>query len=224
MDNISVVLRIKNEERLIGHAIQSLLEKIIRPEIIVVNDHSTDDSITIVKHFIEDPELKTRKEKSYTSIKVLSVDDYTPGKAINLGVSACTNEYILVLSSHCQLVEFNCDKHKNDLKTHASVFGNQIPIWQGKEITKRYIWSLFGDNEEINKYSEQENRFFLHNAAAMYKKSILEKYPFDENLMSKEDRYWANKMIDRGESILYDPSMCVRHHYTESGNTWKGIA
>ena len=223
MDNISVIVRTKNEERWIGHTIQSLLEFIKQPEIIVVDDHSIDDTINIVKNFKEVPELKKRKRKSYTSVKIIDIDKYTPGKAINLGVSHCTNKYILIISSHCVLKKINSDKLKNDLKKHACIFGNQTPIWQGKKITKRYLWSHYTDSEVINMFSDQENRYYMHNALAVYKKEILDKYPFDENLMGKEDRYWANNMIEKGYSILYDPSISVDHHYTENGNTWKVI-
>ena len=52
---------------------------------------------------------------------------------------------------------------------------------------------------------------------------ILKKYPFNENLVGKEDRYWAKKIIKNNKKILYDPSLEVFHHYTKEGNTWKGI-
>jgi hypothetical protein len=72
-------------------------------------------------------------------------------------------------------------------------------------------------------YSDFENRFFLHNAISFYKKDLLLKYPFDECLQSKEDRYWCNQVINLGNKVLYDPQLEVDHHYTEHGSTWKGI-
>ena len=72
-------------------------------------------------------------------------------------------------------------------------------------------------------FSTFENRYFIHNGIAIYDKKFLIKNPFNENIPGKEDRYWANKIIKIGKSFLYDPSLEVDHHYTESGNTWKGI-
>ena len=72
-------------------------------------------------------------------------------------------------------------------------------------------------------FSKLENRFFIHNAIAIYKKKILKKYPFDEHLTGKEDRYWANNVRKRKLNFLYDPSLEVIHHHTENGNTWKGL-
>ena len=41
-------------------------------------------------------------------------------------------------------------------------------------------------------FSKLENRYFIHNALAIYNKKFL-KYPFDEKLLGKEDRYLGKK-------------------------------
>ena len=51
MDNISVIIRNKNEEKYIGYAIQSVIDNFDKPEIIVVDNNSTDESLGIVKLF-----------------------------------------------------------------------------------------------------------------------------------------------------------------------------
>ena len=80
---ISVLIRVKNEEQWIGHCIQSILDFIDKPEIIVVDDHSTDDSLKISSLFLEDPNLE-HKSSNYTKIKFIKINKYTPGKALNL--------------------------------------------------------------------------------------------------------------------------------------------
>ena len=67
------------------------------------------------------------------------------------------------------------------------------------------------------------NRYFLHNAFAFYKKDVLIKYPFDEHLAGKEDRYWINDRIENGMDSYYDSVTFCHHHYTTNGATWKGI-
>ena len=47
--------------------------------------------------------------------------------------------------------------------------------------------------------------------------------PFDEHWSSKEDRYWANDMVENGTEIYYDPDISVNHFYTQEGATWKGV-
>ena len=51
MNNISVIIRNRNESEYIGFAIQSVIDHINNPEIIIVNNQSTDESMKIVSLF-----------------------------------------------------------------------------------------------------------------------------------------------------------------------------
>jgi len=211
MDNISVIIRNRNEERYIGYAIQSVLDTFDKPEIIVVDNNSTDDSMNIVNTF------------DFEDIKTYNINSYTPGKSLNYGVSVCSNDYVLVLSAHSQIMNCEFGKIKGLLEEHCVVGGKQIPIWNGKKISRRYVWSHFVEKDVINQFSESENRYFLHNAFAFYRKQILIDNPFDETLSGKEDRYWVNDMINKGAKSYYNSDIICHHHYTDNGATWKGI-
>tara|TARA_Y100000593_G_C4238920_1_gene301069 strand:+ start:226 stop:864 length:639 start_codon:yes stop_codon:yes gene_type:complete len=211
MDNISVIIRNRNEERYIGYAIQSVIDNFKDPEIIVIDNHSNDDSLKIVRSF------------PFSNIYIYNMSDYTPGKALNFGVKKSTMDNILVLSAHSEIIKIDYGKVLNQLKKYCTVFGKQTPIWKGKSITPRYIWSNFKDDGVENMYSEMENRYFLHNAFTFYKKDTLVKYPFDERLSGKEDRYWINDRVTEGMKFYYDPINVCKHHYTDNGATWKGI-
>jgi len=223
--NVSIIIRCKNEEQWIGHCIQSVLDLIYKPEIIVIDNKSTDDSMLIVKSFMEDPLLEGT-DSSYTKIKIVSIDDYTPGKALNMGVSYATMDYILVISSHCVLTHINILKMESMFKDNIAlsvIFGNQNPRYFGKKIKKRYLWSNFGKSAKYNYFSKYENRYFIHNALAFYSRNTLFDYLFDEHLISKEDRYWINNMIYKNYCSYYDPKFSCDHHYTDNGASWKGI-
>ena len=223
LSDFSVVIRAKNEERWIGYAIQSALDHLKKPEIVIVDNSSTDKTIEIVKFFAENPNLNNEAD-NYSKIKIVNIKNYSPGRALNLGVKNASKKYILILSAHCIIKNFNEKNNLEDLEKKVCVFGNQIPVWNGKKITKRYLWSHFSNKKTVNMYSELEKRYFLHNALSIYKKITLKKIPFDENLTSKEDRYWANKIIKKKLNFVYDPELIAEHQYTLHGNTWKGIA
>ena len=223
LSDFSVVIRTKNEERWIGYAIQSVLDHLSKPEIIIVDNNSTDKTIEIVKFFSENPSLNN-ETNNYSKIKVLNINNYSPGRALNMGVRNASKKYIMIISAHCILRNFNEKDIIKDLEKNVCVFGNQIPVWNGKKITKRYIWSQFSNKKTKNMFSTLEKRYFLHNALAIYKKNTLKKIPFDENLTSKEDRYWANKIIKKKMNFIYEPELIAEHQYTIHGNTWKGIA
>ena len=221
MDNISVVIRCRNEEQWIGHSIQSVLDSFNKPEIIVVNNNSTDESMSIVKMFIKDKLLKDHE--NYTNISMYNVDKYTPGTSLNFGISKCSNDYILVLSAHSQIIECHFGKIQRYLENYCAVGGKQIPIYRGKKIIPRYVWSNFIDKDTENYFSESEGRYFLHNAFTFYKRETVVKYPFDEILSGKEDRYWVNDRIREGMKSYYDSASKCHHHYTIDGATWKGL-
>ena len=214
MDNISIIIRNRNEAEHIGFALQSVIDHYNEPEIIIIDNESTDDSLKVVSLFDNcDIEIYDLKDK------------YTPGKALNLGVKKATRDTILVLSAHCQITKLDFGKVKTQLDSDiAAVWGKQIPIWNGKKINRRYMWSNFKDKSDTNYFCKYEDRYFLHNAFSFYKKETLIKYPFDEYWPSKEDRYWANDIIDNKKlDIVYNSNIECNHFYTESGATWKGV-
>tara|TARA_Y100001968_G_C19350842_1_gene714551 strand:- start:625 stop:1323 length:699 start_codon:yes stop_codon:yes gene_type:complete len=220
MENISVIIRNKNEERWIGHCIQSCLEYLIDPEIIIINDNSNDTSMDIVKSFKHDSALPI-SSKNYGNIICRNIDEYTPGKSLNLGTSIAKNNIILIISAHTVITKLNSIYIKEKLEQYECIFGKQIPVYRGKKINPRYIWSHFKNHEEENMYSTLEERYFLHNALSFYKRQILLDNPFDEEILGKEDRIWAAEIVKSGKKFLYSPQIEALHHYTEGGNTWK---
>lgn len=219
---LSVIIRTKNEERWVGHCIQSLLDNFDKPEIIIVDNNSTDATLDIVRDFKEDKNIKS-SDSTYTLIKINQITNYTPGLALNLGVKEATNEKILIISAHCTINSLDKKSLLENFNKYVCFYGDQIPIYRGKKIKKRYIWSNFIDKSCENFFSNQENRYFLHNAFSFFDKNFLIENPFDEELAGKEDRYWANDIIKKKYKIFYDVNQSVHHHYTLNGATWKGI-
>ena len=209
---ISVIIRNRNEKEYIGFAIQSVLDNFNDPEIIIVDNDSTDDSMKVVSMFDNANIKKDRINGAYT-----------PGKSLNYGVTKATYDTILILSAHSQITDMSIEYVEEKLKDNVAVFGKQTPIYRGKKITPRYVWSHFNDKEKVNLFSKIENRQFLHNAFCFYKKYILKKYPFDENLSGKEDRYWAIDRVKDKMNYLYTPKLKANHYWTSNGATWKGL-
>ena len=51
MDDISVILRVRNEEQWLGHCIQSILDNFKHPEIITIDNNSSDKSINYITKY-----------------------------------------------------------------------------------------------------------------------------------------------------------------------------
>ena len=215
MGKISVVVRSRNEEQHIGYCLQSITDFIGKPEIILVDNESTDNTIRIVNSF------------EYHNVKKLNItnNDYTPGRALNMGISEASGDYVIILSAHCQITSLNLEKMVSKLEEDsvAGVWGKQIPIMYGKNIGRRYMWSNFKDEPQTNYFSKAEDRYFFHNAFSFFKTEFIKENKFDERYAGKEDRYWAIDMINNGNNVLYDSDSVVNHFYTQNGATWKGI-
>jgi len=194
----------------VGHSIQSVLDFHPESQIIVVDDESSDNSKRIVRMF-----------KTCSALSIVDSEEYSPGAAINQGVLTAVYDNILLLSAHCQLTS-PVEPAVSLLHGYAAIWGRQLPRYQGKRVTPRYIWKNFGPEMTENFVAPGEDRYFLHNALALYKTDTLVEYPFDEELMGKEDRYWARMMIeDHSKDILYFPRLTCLHHWTEHGATWQ---
>jgi len=220
-EGISVVIRVKNEEDYIGRCIQSCVDLLPKPvEFIVVDNGSSDDSLRIAKLFKHDTSLPPNE--SYCDMRILNILDYSPGSALNLGITNSRHPLILVLSSHCELLSFD-QQLMNSVYEYAGIFGLQIPYYYGKRIKQNYIWSHYLNHDIENMHSSLEGRYYFHNALSFFTREFLNSHPFDTQLVGKEDRYWAASVIADGYKTLYTPTLAAKHHYTPDGNTWKGI-
>ena len=99
--NLSVIIRNRNEERYIGYAIQSVVDFCGDDvEIIIVDNDSTDDSLRIVNTF------------DFLDITRVNIDknEYSPGRSLNIGVKESSNDYLMILSAHCEITKFDFSK------------------------------------------------------------------------------------------------------------------
>jgi CMP-N-acetylneuraminic acid synthetase len=196
---ISIIIRSKNEERWIReclHRIQTQTAKDV--EVVLVDNHSND-------HTME------RAKQTYPGLKVITLEDYRPGRAINAGVRASKGEYIAILSAHCLPVNDNwLDTLVADCrdKNVAGVYGRQIPTSYSTAQDKRDLLVTFGLDKRI-----QRKDIFFHNANSLIRRDVWEQYPFDEEVGNIEDRVWAKQVIDAGHVLIYEPEAAVYHYH-----------
>ena len=197
---ISIIIRTKDEEAWIESCLNSILSQSIKNvEIIIVDNYSQDNSLKIFKKF----GLK----------KIYKIKNYKPGKALNLGISRSTGDYIVCLSPHCIPKGQNWLKNlikslnRNDI---GAVYGRQLPMSYSSALDKRDLLTVFGLDKKI-----QIKDFFFHNANSAFRKSIWRKYHFDNEVSNVEDRLWAKNLIQKKFKIIYEPKAAVYH--------WHGI-
>lgn len=198
-DLVSIVIRAKNEERWISSCLREVFNQDYPQfEVILVDNDSTDKTV--------------EKAKAFDIRKVVVVDEYRPGKALNLGIREAKGDFIVSLSAHCIPVNAHwlssLLRNFKDASGIAGVYGRQEPMSYSTDFDKRDMLLIFGLDRRI-----QEKDSFFHNANSMFPRSVWEKFPFNEDVSNIEDRMWAEEVLKAGYKIVYEPDARVFHYH-----------
>lgn len=196
---VSIIIRTKNEERWITPCLRGVFSQTYRNiEVIIVDNGSTDRTLMRAQEF---------------PVKVVHIEDFLPGKAINDGIRASAGETLVCLSGHCIPVnEIWLENLMRDLidPVVAGVYGRQEPLSYTSDFDKRDLITVFGLDKKI-----QVKDSFFHNANSAFRRELWERHPFDEQVTNIEDRVWGQQVISAGMKIVYEPEARVYH--------WHGI-
>lgn len=177
---VSIVIRNKNESAALDN-ILTILNKVYSndiSEIIVVDNNSSDDSIKIAeKH----------------NCKVVTINDFSYGRATNLGIERATSNYILLLSSHA--IPIGNSFFKNSLlaiNMNTNIAG--IRYVSGIEDYKRALKNNFSVKDPLS--------YGLMTGCALINKEVWLNFKFNENLPFSEDKEWSSRVFEKGYEIL----------------------
>jgi rhamnosyltransferase len=195
----SIIIRTRNEERWITHCLRRIAAQTrCDYEIVLVDNASTDKTV--------ERALALRPD-----IKLVTVETFRPGHAINEGVQVSSGRYIVCLSAHCLPAHDDWLERLvgnfGDLKL-AGVYGRQIPMSFTSAQDKRDLLVTFGLDRRV-----QYRDPFFHNANSMVPRQVWERFPFAEDVTNIEDRVWAQQVLEAGYHIIYDPDASVYHHH-----------
>lgn len=197
---LSVILRSKNEARWIGRTLFALANQRMKQiEPIVVDNESTDSTAAIARSM-------------GARVVTIGKNEFSYGRAINIGASAASRRYIAILSAHCvPMNELWADYLVAALQIEAGtagVYGRQEPLPDSEAFDKRDLWLTFRDER-----LRQTKDAFFHNANAAVPRDIWEAHPFDERIEGQEDREWGQRMIGLGFVLRYEPNARVYHFH-----------
>lgn len=183
---ISVVIAARNEENNIGKCLSSIVNQKVHHddfEIIVINDHSTDNTLKIVEDF----------KKDYKNVHCYSLSETSSKKAaIKFGVSKCLHEVVVITDADCEVPI-------NWLSLISSKFNNNLSLLVAP-IQLIPKGGLFGAFQELDMFALQGFTFgslaynnpILINAAnmAFNKVDYVANYPHKtENTPSGDDMF-----------------------------------
>lgn len=194
-DKISIIVPVYNVEKYLDECIQSIINQTHKNiEIILINDGSTDNSLSILR--------------KYESIdkRIIVVDKKNGGvsAARNYGLDICTSKYIMFVDADDYL-ELNALEiiFKEIREDTFIIFGYNM-IYKNKVIKK-------GDNININSLEEMGKNIFFNNniggfiANKIFNKRIIEKnnLSFNEKLSYCEDLVFVCEYIKYIKKFKY---------------------
>lgn len=194
---VSIIIRAKNEERWIGRCLRMIFAQEYKDfEVILVDNRSTDHTVSIARKY---------------PVKVVTIDRFLPGKAINDGVRASSGRFFVCLSAHCiprdekWLGALVAAMEEGSV---AGAYGRQLPMAYSSDLDKRDLLNTFGLDRRV-----QIKDSFFHNANSIVRRAAWDSIPFDEDATNIEDRIWGEAVIKAGHKLVYEPDAAVYHYH-----------
>lgn len=173
---ISVIIPLYNKESIIEQSLRSVLSQDYKDfEVIVVNDGSTDSSADIVRS-IHDPHIRFFEQ-----------ENGGPSKARNTGVKHAKGEWIVFLDADDEFLPGALSSFMKIANSHAECDFVVTSFMVRKADGNTYRLS---NCEGIISNPFKKHCFNLlvpHTGSTMYKKELVLKCPFNENLRRYED-------------------------------------
>lgn len=206
---LSVVIRCRNEAETLSLVLAALGRQQcpFEWEVIVVDNESDDDSAQIARDF-------------GARLVSISAQDFTYGRALNLGFSQAQGELIMALSAHSLPVGSSFlqstvapfdDPDVVAARCISTVDVSRICRWyRPVDVQKKASQAIHaattdspGRSSGVPVYdpAEVEDKVFPSNACAVYRRTAWEEIPFDETIETAEDKLWALTALERGHKI-----------------------
>ena len=173
---ISVVIPLYNKEASIAQSLRSVLSQSHDDfEVVVVDDGSTDRSVSIVESVHD------------SRVRLFRQENGGPSKARNTGVNNAIGEWIMFLDADDELLPGAIGYFAQKIKAHPKVdmFLGEVLVNNGKA---ECLLCEYPDGLVRNPFKAYVFRQ-LHQCSGttVYRKSIVKKYPFDERVRRYED-------------------------------------
>ena len=205
MDKVAIIIPVYNAEEFLKYSVESILNQTYSNlEIILVNDGSKDSSGLLCNEYAEKD----------NRVKVIHVDNGGQSRARNIGVKNATANWIMFLDSddyyEKKAVEYLIslrDKFNADMAATTVV---EVRSYNVKDSVEKVELK---DATLLNRETALEDMFYgnivgTHPGGKIYKKEIVEKYPFPEGAIYEDlaiayEHINACKNIAIGKHNLY---------------------
>jgi glycosyltransferase involved in cell wall biosynthesis len=203
---VSVVIRAYNEEAHIGKLLRGIKAQRVQPqEVILVDSGSTDRTVAVA-------------EGHGARIVCIAKEDFTFGRALNVGCEAARGEIFVFVSAHVYPL------YDTWLERLIEPFANpRVALCYGRQ--QGGITNKFSEHCLFARWFPAERAFpqqgyFCNNANCAVRRSAWEALRYNETLTGLEDLDWAKRAQSGGGWLVYEPEATIAHVHEE---TWPQV-
>jgi rhamnosyltransferase len=197
----SVVIRNRNERQHLERLLRALSLQAVRPEVVVVDNESTDGSAEMAA-------------ASGAKLVRITRGEFTYGRAINVGVANASAEIIIMLSSHSMPLG------------DRFIEGCLAPFADARVAAVRCIRVERAD-EWLDPLTldgpmklDTPWWFWTENNGCAFRKSVWQQIPFDEQIEFAEDRLWCHQVLQAGYRIT---TARAWYRYSSTERFWQSV-
>lgn len=206
MQKVSIIVRCYNEEAHIGRLLSGIVQQSgVDLEIIIVDSGSTDATVSIASQYT-------------TNILNIKKEDFSFGYSLNVGCEAASGEILILASAHVYPLYHDWASRLIKPFTNDQVacsYGRQC----GNDVTKYSERRVFA-HWFPNIPASNQTHPFCNNANAAIRRSVWQKFRYDEALTGLEDIAWAKRVMSAGFRVAYVADAEVVHVHEE---TWRQV-
>ena len=200
----SIVIRALNEEQHLPALFDGIARQTRQPDqVILVDSGSSDATVEISR-------------TAGAEIVHIAPQDFSFGRALNVGCQAATGDVLIFVSAHVYPVDEHWlermvapfERHDDVMLVYGRQSGDEnLTAFSEMEIMRRW----FPDRSD-----EDQNHPFCNNANCAIRKAAWHDTPYDEELTGLEDLAWAKVAQQNGHRIWYEASAPIIHLHDES--------
>ena len=185
--SISVIVCAKNEEKIIKNCLKCLKYQTLKPEIIVVDGHSTDRTFSIAKKYAD---------------KVVKDNRRGIADARNIGWKVARNKIIAYCDADALPPKDWVEKISKFMNDNICVSGPLYP-YDGDALMKVFfkIWTNW-----MTRFYDLLGIQYIWGPNMIFKKEILRKYPFRVNILEDYD---VIKRIRKVGKVKFLKQLCM---------------
>jgi glycosyltransferase involved in cell wall biosynthesis len=206
----SILVRMKNEEKMLPYFIKSLLSQITnyKFELIFLDSGSEDKSIDIV----------TEKCHDYLLYGIDPID-FSFSKTCNFLVECARAPNCILLSAHVEIIG-------NDfLQRLGEGIENGIECGYFRQVVNHNngysLYDVLTLNKSFPEHTEpvvftatDKKGLRFSNAGSFFKTSLVDETTFPD-VVASEDFLWASSVIDKNHQVYYIPTLVIAHSHNE---------